>query len=624
MRAAEKRKKPPTSRQLQRRTSDHQSDRIKITIICASLAVVVWIVFGQIVTHDFINYDDGVYVTGNAHVLNGLNWPDVKWAFTTGYSGYAHPVTWLSHQLDCQLYGKWAGGHHLTSLAIHVVNSLLLFFLFWRMTREIWSSAFVAAVFAIHPLHVESVAWVAERKDVLSGLFFLLTLHVYATYAAKPRLGRYILTLGLFIFGILSKPMLVTMPCLLLLLDYWPLGRMVFVATEHHSVSQFTLGRLILEKVPFVVVAALWSALTLVLQQQYGAIANEVYFGLARRVANAVVSYVMYIWNTFWPRDLTLFYPYPDTLSSGALILAAALLLVISIVCFAKRESSPYLVTGWLWYLGMLVPAIGLVQVGGQARADRYTYLPQIGLCLLLTWGATKLVAKWHRGRKVLAVIGLSIITGLSASSYVQTSYWQNSEVAWKHCLSVTLENHIAENNLGNVFVDKGQLDDAIFHYRKAAEIDPAAHDNLGKALMLKGRPDEAVIHFRKALETCKDCSETYNNLGHALGRQGNWGEAITAYKEAIRAGPKNPNPHNNNNLGIALAKVGEKDEAIQQFEEALRLDHEYREAHCNLALVLAQNGRRDEAIAHLREALRLKPDDPQARGLLRQLGIEN
>ena len=589
MRDRGERAKTSSGRSVARPPSQAQSERIKSGIVCIFLAAIVWIAFGQMLRHDFINYDDAEYITENVHVLSGLNWPDVKWAFTTGHTGYAHPVTWLTHQLDCQLYGVWAGGHHLTSIAIHTVNSLLLFLLFWRMTRDLWPSAFVAALFAIHPLHVESVAWIAERKDVLSGLFFLLTLHAYAAYAAKPQVARYLLTLGLFVLGILSKPMLVTVPCLLLLLDYWPLRRMTFPASKRDLAGRFNLGRLILEKVPFALIAASWSLLTFVIQKKYGAVAEEAHFGIARRIANAFVSYAMYVWNTFWPQDLALFYPYPSTLPSGTVMVSVALLVLVSVLCIAKRRSSPYLIIGWFWFLGMLVPVIGFVQVGEQARADRYTYLPQIGLCLLVTWGAMELFSKWRRGREALAVIALFIITGLTALSHLQASYWQNSETLWHHSLANTSNNYVA-------------------------------HNNLGKVVMLKGRLDEAVVHFRKALEICDDCSDVHNNLGHALARQGHWAEAITAYQAAIRTGPNYPNAHNNNNLGIALAKVGKTDEAIEQFREALRIDGDYREAHSNLAILLLQLGRRDEAVVHLSEALRLKPDDAQVKAQLRQL----
>jgi protein O-mannosyl-transferase len=577
-----KQRKIAKNRPATRSSPPAQNERLKLGLICLFLVVISWIVYGQILGHDFINYDDEQYVTENAHVLNGLNWADLKWAFTTGHTGYSHPITWLSIQLDAQLYGTWAGGHHLTSLIIHCINAVLVFLLFWRMTREVWPSGFVAAIFAIHPLHVESVAWVAERKDVLSGLFFLLTLHGYVRYAAKPGAGRYLVALGLFILGILSKPMLVTVPCVLLLLDYWPLRRVSFTGGKEE------IGRLVLEKVPFALVAGLWSILTFAAQSGSGATA-QVHLGLGHRLANAVVSYGMYIWNTIWPQNLTLFYPYPRTIAMGAVLLSGVALVLISVLCIAKSQSSPYLIVGWLWYLGMLVPVIGFVQVGEQARADRYTYLPQIGLCLLAVWGVMELFGK-GRGRQLLAIVAGLLITGLTALGCLQASHWKNSETIWNHSLALTSNNHIAENNLGN-------------------------------DLMKKGRLDEATVHFRKALEIYANYPEAHNNLGYALANKGNWSEAIPAYRAAMRVRPNYPKAHNN--LAISLAELGKTDEALAEFREALRIDSEYQEAHVNMAVLLLQIGRRDEAVAHLREALRLKPGDAEVKAQLRQLGAE-
>lgn len=568
------------------------NDGKKALLVSCLLVLLVSIVFGQTIQHELINYDDDQYVTDNPHVLNGLNWADLVWAFTTGHTGYAHPVTWLTHQLDCQLYGTWAGGHHLTSLLIHAINSILLFFLFWRLTRVLWPSAFLAALFAIHPLHVESVAWAAERKDVLSGLFFLLTLHAYVRYVAQAKMSLYVLSLCFFILGILSKPMLVTVPCLLLLLDYWPLRRVNDGKNQTGSGGQLTFGRLLVEKIPYAVVAAAWSVLTYLIQKKVGAVLTDVHMGLSRRIANALVSYATYTWKTFCPVDLALFYPYPSRLALGLVILSGLFLLSISVVCVVKRRSVPYLFTGWFWYVGMLVPVIGFIQVGNQARADRYTYLPQIGLGLVITWGAIELFNKWRRGREGLVVLAIVALASLTTLSFVQASTWKNNETVWQHSLAHTADNYVA-------------------------------HNNLGKALLVKGRLDEAIPHFQHALEICDECSDVYNNLGHALARAGKWTEAIDAYRGAIRTNPNLPNAHNDNNLGIALAKVGKTDEAINEFTEALRIDHDYREAHCNLALVLVQVGRRDEAVAHLREALRLKPDDPQVKAQLRQLGVE-
>jgi Tfp pilus assembly protein PilF len=427
------------------------------------------------------------------------------------------------------------------------------------------------------------VAWVAERKDVLSGLFFLLTLHGYVSYVAKRGAGRYLVAVGLFILGILSKPMLVTVPCVLLLLDYWPLRRMSFAGGKEE------VGRLVLEKVPFALVAGLWSVLTVAAQSSSGATA-QVHLALGHRLANAVVSYGMYIWNTIWPQNLTLFYPYPRTIAMGAVLLSGVVLVLISVLCIAKGRSSPYLIVGWLWYLGMLVPVIGFIQVGEQARADRYTYLPQIGLSLLLVWGVMELFGKADRGRQILATFAVLLITGLTALGCLQTSYWKNSETIWNHSLALTSNNHIAENNLGN-------------------------------DLMKKGRLDEAIVHFRKALEIYANYPEAHNNLGYALANKGNWSEAIPAYRAAMRVRPNYPKAHNN--LAISLAETGKTDEALAEFREALRNDSAYQEAHVNMAVLLLQLGRRDEAITHLREALRLKPGDAEVKAQLRQLGVE-
>ena len=578
-----RRKKTSKGRPAARPASRSPNESLKSGIVCVVLVIIVWIAFGQTIGHGFINYDDLEYVTENAYVLNGLSWAGVKWAFTSANVGYAHPVTWLSHQLDGQLHGAWAGGHHLTSLVIHTINSLLLFFLFRKFTRALWPSAFVAALFAIHPLHVESVAWIAERKDVLSGFFFLLMLHAYTAYAARPQVSRYLLALGLFILGILSKPMLVTVPCLLLLLDYWPLRRMTFPA------GRYSLGRLILEKIPFALVSVSWSLLTFFLQKGTGATA-QAHLGMARRISNALFSYTIYVWNTFWPRDLALFYPYPRALATGVVMVSAVFLILVSVLCLVKRRSSPYLLVGWFWYLGMLVPVIGLIQVGEQSRADRYMYLPQIGLFLFITWGAIELFGKWRRGRERLAIMAVVSVMALTALCYVQASYWQNSETLWNHSLAVTSNNHIAENNLGN-------------------------------ELMQKGRLDEAMIHLRKALEIYADYPEANNNLGYALASKGKWNEAIASYQAAMRTRPNYPKAHNN--LAISFAETGKTDEAIAQFNEALRIDENYQEAHYNLAALFLQLGRRDDAVSHLREALRLKPNDAEVKAQLRQLGVE-
>ena len=581
----------PTA-QISSRTS---SERMVTAMICILLVGLVWIVFGQTLRHEFINYDDDQYVYENPRITDGLTLDGIQWALTHVHANNWHPLTTISHMLDCQLYGLQPWGHHLTNVLLHSVAVTFLFLALRELTRTLWPSAFVAAVFAIHPLRVGSVAWVAERKDVLSGIFFMLFLWAYARYARsnRPSSRRYVMLLVLFGLGLMSKPTLVTLPFVLLLLDYWPLRRF----TGERSIqggSSFpakSVRYLLVEKIPFFALSAASCAITFLVQEGLMMAMRRLTFG--DRIANAALSYAAYLGQMIWPAHLAVFYPYPPpgNLNIAKAILAFLLLTIISLMFFLWRRKLPFLLVGWLWFLGMLVPMIGIVQVGEQARADRYTYLAQIGLYLLITWGAMELFARWRHARQVLIAFALLIVTGLTVDSYFQTSFWRDSETLWNETIANTSNNYIA-------------------------------HNDLGKAVMQKGRLDEAVTHFRKALETCTNCPEVYNNLGHVLARKGDWSNAVASYRAALGSWPT-PNAHNNNNLGIALAKVGKRDEAAEQFREALRIDGDYEEAHCNLALVLLELGRREEAVVHLREALRLKPDDAKIKAQLRQLGIE-
>ena len=572
----------------------------------------VWIVFGQTLRHEFVNYDDDHYVYENPRITNGLTLDGIQWAFTHVHAGNWHPLTTISHMLDCQLYGLQPWGHHLTNVLLHAAAAILLFLALRQLTGARWPSAFVAAVFAIHPLRVESVAWISERKDVLSGVFLMLILWAYARYARsnRPSSGRYTMVVVLFALGLMCKPTLVTLPFVLLLLDYWPLRRFTIrslTSKISRSARNHLAGRrddnpthggqlpakpvryLLVEKIPFFVLSAASCVATLLAHEQAVTTIRQLTFG--DRVGNAVVSYVTYLGQMIWPAGLAVLYPHPEgNLNIAQAILAFLLLMIISMIFLIWRGKYPFLLTGWLWFLGMLVPMIGIVQVGAQARADRYTYLPQIGLYVLATWGAMELFAGWRRGPEVLIAIALLIVTGLITDSYFQTSSWRNSETLWNQSLANTSNNHIAQNNLGD-------------------------------ALMKKGRPDEAVVHLRKALEIYADYPEAHNNLGGALASKGNWVDAIASYRAAMRTRPNFPKVHNN--LAISLAEVGKTDEAIEQFREALRIDGDYPDAHCNLGILLLRLGRRDEAVAHLSEALRLKPDDAEVKAQLRQLGVE-
>ena len=555
-------------------------------LVCLLLAAIVWIVFGQTLRHEFVNYDDNEYVYENPRVAAGLTLNGIRWAFTAVYANNWHPLTTLSHMLDCQLYGLQPWGHHLTNVLLHAAAAILLFLALRRLTGRLWPSALVAALFAIHPLRVESVAWISERKDVLSGVFFMLVLWAYACYARGERRswGQYGLVLVLSALGLMCKPTLVTLPFVLLLLDYWPLQR-----STAGSRTRLTPWRhLILEKVPLLVLSAASGVITILAQGQALVPVSALTF--AQRVGNAAVAYVVYLVQTIYPARLAVIYPYPEGYVNIAQAIAASFsLAVVCVIVFLWRKQYPFLFVGWLWFLGMLVPMIGLVQVGSQPHADRYTYLPQIGLFLLAIWGAAALVAKWHLSGAIKAVTALAVVTLFMAVGYVQTSSWRNSETLWRRTLAHTGRNQIAENNLGDVLVKEQRL-------------------------------DEALIHFRNALQIYPNYAEASNNLGYVLASQGRWSEAIAYYQAALRLRPDFLGAHRN--LGVSLAETGRLDEAIGHFREVLRIDPGDADTHYNLATALLQLGRRDEAIAQLQEALRLKPNDTEVRERLRALGV--
>ena len=594
---------------------------IGLLLIVATLGV-----FWQVRSHDFLNYDDDVYVSENSQVQEGFTRKSVIWAFTSGYASNWHPLTWLSHMLDCQLFGLNPGGHHLTNLMLHLANTLLLFLLLNRMTSAPYRSALVAALFALHPLHVESVAWVAERKDVLSTLFWMLTMWTYLLYVEHPRLGRYLLTLVVFTLGLMAKPMLVTLPCVLLLLDYWPLDRLALRQPEDSinsgaqkglssSPQRSFLLRLFWEKVPFFVLAAVSSAVTFLVQQSSGAVKSVESFPLSIRIANGLVSYVSYIYKMIWPQHLAVFYPHQGSSLPMWLAGAAGLLLLgISVAVMRAGRRHPYLAVGWLWYLGTLVPVIGLVQVGLQEMADRYTYVPLIGLFIMIAWGIPELTRGWRYGRVVLRMAAGSLLAVLMVCTWMQLRHWRDNETLFKHALNTTANNFLAHDSLGNTLAQQGKIGEAIDHYSAALRIKPDymnSHTNLGIALLQRGDVEQAITHFSAVLRYQSDSPEAHNNLGLAVARQGYVDRAIDHYFTAIRLKPDYPQAHNN--LGNALASQGKFDQAISHYSEALRIKPEDAEAHSNLANVLASQGRFKEAIDHYSQALQIKPDNFEA-----------
>ena len=570
-----------------------------IVCVCIFLAFLTWIVFGQTLWHDFVNYDDPRYVYQNTKITSGLNITGIAWAFTHIHAENWHPLTTITHMLDCSLYGLKAGGHHFSNVLFHAIAVVLLFLALQQMTGALWRSAFVAAVFAIHPLHVESVAWVAERKDVLSGVFFMLTLLAYVRYARAPSTWRYVIVAFVFALGLMSKPMLVTVPFVLLLLDYWPFRRVA----DQRSHPGHQLLRLLVEKIPLIALSAVSSVVTFMAQR--GAIGWTEQLPMLPRVNNALMSYVIYVRQMFWPANLAVFYPHPENrLSPWEISLALAVLIGVTTAAAILRKKAPYFIMGWFWYLGMLVPVIGLVQVGWQGHADRYTYLPQIGLYIAGTWAFADLTASWRRRRVLQIAAALLVVAALSCSASIQTSYWRNSETLFTHTLAVTKHNDVAENNLGIIFLQNGQLDDAISRLQAAIDLRPEngpAHNNLAKALLQKGRLAEAMVHYRKFLEIEPENVEARNILGTALIQQGRIREAIEQWQEAQTIEPENGNAASNLAWVFATCpddSIRDGRRAVKLAEKALRISGgKIPMIFRILAAAYAENGRFSEAI---------------------------
>jgi tetratricopeptide (TPR) repeat protein len=606
--------------------------------VCLVLAISTFAVFYQVHSFDFVNYDDPSYLYENSHIRNGLTVEAVRWAFNIGYAANWHPLTWLSHILDWQLFGNNAGGHHLTNLFFHIANTLLLFIVLKQMTNALWQSAFVAALFALHPLHVESVAWISERKDVLSTFFLFLTMWAYLKYVRKPKIWRYLLIVLLFALGLMSKPMLVTLPFVLLLLDYWPLERFG---------KQKTLY-LILEKVPLFILSASSSIFTFLAQRSGGAVMPLDRISLSIRLSNAVISYVQYIGKMFWPVKLAVFYRHPvQNISFSYTVISALILLIVTVIIFAFAKKHRYLFTGWFWYLGTLVPVIGIIQVGSQAMADRYTYITLTGLFIIIVWGLPELLAKLRYRRTILWASSMSVLFILSGLTYRQVQYWGNTVTLGSHALAVTENNWnvhffmadmyfkqgrfdesvrhnaeavrirpdsaVAANRLGWSLYAAGRLDEAIGYYQKALSIDSRfalANTNLGTALSDKGRFNQAVRCFKAALETA-DTPHIRSELGYALLNLGRFQEAVIEYRKVLLEMPDSPDILNR--LGYALMNSGEFDEAISLYNKALYIAPHRVDIRLNLGVALVNSGRLEDAIREYQKVLLARPQNALA-----------
>ncbi len=569
--------------------------------ICLFLALLTWLVFGQTLWHDFINYDDPRYVYEDTKITGGLSISGIAWAFTHIHSLNWHPLTTISHMLDCQLYGLKAGWHHFTNVLLHTVAAMLLFLALQQMTGSVWRSAFVAAVFAIHPLRVESVAWIAERKDVLSGVFFMLTLLAYVNYVRLPRIRGYLAVVFLFACGLMSKPMLVTLPFVLLLLDYWPLNRI-----------KDQLWKRVVEKIPLIALSAVSSVITFLVQKS--AVGQTEELPIFERINNAVVSYVLYIWQMLWPVNLAVFYPHPENrLPLWEIVCCLLVVMCITVAAIALRTHRPYLLTGWLWYLGMLVPVIGLVQVGWQGRADRYTYLPQIGLYIAATWAVADLTILYRYQRATLSTAAILVIAALSSCTWVQSSYWRDSETLFRHALAVTTNNDVAENNLGIVFLGQGKLDEAISLLQSAVDLRPdnsPAHENLAKALLQKGQVADALVHYRKLLDLQPDNMEVHNIVGTVLVQQGRVKEGAEEWEKVLSVDADNGNAMSNLAWVFATSpdqSIRNGAKAVQLAEQAVRISGgRIAILFRTLAAAYAEDGRFSDAIQAAQRGIQL------------------
>ena len=633
----------------------------QVLFICLLLALVTAGVYWPVAKQGFINFDDPDYVSSNPRVQAGLTMESIRWAFTSSFSSNWHPLTWLSHMLDCQLYGLRPAGHHITNLLFHIANSLLLFGLLRRLTGVIWPSAFAAALFALHPLHVESVAWVSERKDGLSAFFFILTVWAYALYAEVQSLkskvqsrgkgdaqqgsessftyhasrttqhassftlhvsGYYLLSLLLFSLGLMSKPMLVTLPFVLLLLDYWPLGRLQLSNIKpplSTAARPSTLLRLVVEKIPFFVLAALSCVVTFLVQQASGAMPALAKSPLDLRLANALVAYARYLGKTFWPSKLAVFYPYSAlNLDSWQVVAAALLLLAITVGVVLMGRRRPYLLVGWLWFLGMLVPVIGLVQVGKQSWADRYTYLPHVGLFIVIAWGASALIARWKWPRVIsTAVAGLTLAScGLATSQ--QLSYWRNTKMLFQHAVAVTSGNFVAYTVVGNALIEEGKLPEAIEECRRALQISPEypeAHNTLGNIHAKQEKYDEAIADYRAAVRADPNYPDAHNGLSSALLKKGAFAEAESEAREALRLMPMHlPAMFS---LATALHNQGKLDQAAEYYHRILELKPDLYTPRRYLGNIFVAQGKPDQAIAEFSMALKIRPQDADTRVVL-------
>ena len=585
-----------------------QANRPYSWAIALALALVTFAVYWPVRQFEYTNFDDQDYVYENPHVMKGLTQETVRWAFTTGFAANWHPLTWLSLMLDCEFFGVNPGAHHLMNVVYHVGATVLLFAALAAMTGGVRRSGMVAALFALHPLHVESVAWVAERKDVLSGFFWMLTMVAYAWYARRPGIIRYLGVVSAFALGLMAKPMLVTLPCVLLLLDYWPLNRLQ------------SLGKAVLEKLPLFALTIVSCVITFLAQQKGGAVESFEKYPFLVRVCNALVAYATYLVKTFLPEDLAVLYPHPGTWRFATVAGAGMLLVIASVAALVFWHSKRYSVVGWLWYLGTLVPVIGIIQVGQQYMADRYSYIPLIGIFIILVWGACDLAQGLIRPKLALGTAAAIVLAVCVVATSRQLQHWRNSITLFAHTVSVTRSNATAHYNLGQALSVRGFTKEALPHYERAIALRTNytdAHNNLGLTLAMMGKLQDATNHYTSALHSNPSNAAAHVNFGFALLRLGQPTDAASHFERALAL--ESPYPLTHDGLGQAYLDSGKVNEAIVEFHKALALDSTFSEARFHLSKALTQSGKLREAEAQLREAAKISPQVPDIQA---QLGL--
>jgi protein O-mannosyl-transferase len=557
-------------------------------LICLYLVIAILAAYWQIMSHEFVSFDDGMYVYNNFKVKAGLTYESIIWAFSFTDIAYWHPLTWLSHMLDCQLFGLNPGMHHMTNLTIHIVNSLLLFIVLRQMTGTLWRSAFVAVLFALHPINVESVAWVAERKNVLSTFFWMLTMLAYVHYSRRQGLWRYLLTLFMFLLGLMCKPILVTLPFVLLLLDYWPLGRLQFRQEKidingvkdkfkKYSFKGSPALFLILEKTPFFIFSAVSVYLSILSAKQHGIIASTDLTPITLRIANALVSYLVYIGKLILPQNLSVFYPYPHQIPMVLFAGAGLTLLCISFLLIWVLRKNPYMGVGWLWYIGTLLPNIGLIQAGlWPSMADRWAYVPFIGIFIIIAWSVQKLAMRWHLKKSYIVIPTFFVLSILLTKSWLQVHHWANNSTLYKHAINATVDNHVA-------------------------------HNNLGASLYLKGKVDEATTHFIKALNIMPDYDESLTNLRVSLGANNSIDQAIKKIEKLLKIYPENAGLYYN--LGVMRKRKGELDKAVEQYKKALLYHSRFAQAQFDLAFTYSIKGEYEKALTLYKKTIEIQSD---------------